>query len=164
MARLLRRSLPAARSSALACLKFPRTFPLQPSALGRGCPFPSCTPYSCQRGRGALGSLGDSLGLSTFYWRQRDPGVGKRENGLEKSVLVPTQDRPGESFLALHQESSRFSQHSAPLCSAAFLLFPRERKRRREKKKRKTKEKMAKLGLLSLPALGARQPQRHRSK
>ena len=91
-------------------------------------------------------------GLNTFYRRQWDPGVGRREKGLDKSVLVPAQRRPGESmqsFLALHQESSRFGQHSGLFWSAAFLATPQGKKKEEKRKKKK----VAKSGLCSLPAL-----------
>lgn len=87
----------------------------------------------------ALGGVSRALqGLNTFYCRQRDPGVGKREKGLDKSVLVPAQHRPGKprgSFRATHQESSRFSQHSGPFWSTAFLASPQGKKKEEKRKK-----------------------------
>lgn len=113
-------------------------------------PLPLSVGMRSQAPGPALGGVIRALqGSNTFYCRRQDPGVGKREKDLDKSVLVPAKHRPGESrqsFLALHQESPGFSQHPGPFRLAAFLASPQGKKKEEKKKKRK---KMAKSALCS---------------
>lgn len=115
------------------------------------CPFPSCTPYSCQRGRGALGSLGDSLGLSTFYWRQRDLESGEGRTVWRNLCLsLHKADRGSPSSLCLRKAPGSASTR-LPFAQLLFGFSPGKEKGGGKKKKGKPKKRWLNRGCALCP-------------